>query len=397
MTYLSIAGAHGCAGFPSNPVGDTLMGSWANSLHVRHKDPQAVIEAIKSLMAQGLAGAEYPDFEPAVAAESRPRSDRFSLGPKSRFDEDDFDPADLDDAADDFESEEFDGDYGGEYDPDDFDGDDDDDAFDDGGPQERRLSIFQPAAGWVGILDSDLGGLATLARELSRVLRTDTLLVAVDDSDSWGYQFHRDGQPVDEFDSSGDPSGNDAEASPELEDAIARGDEDAVAEIITREAMAYAPEGPITMHDGSEMIPPHIFVIQQRMAEGKATFWERWRYRLWWLRFLYRALRGKVGGGEFGFDIPRSVPLDEATLSRHVANIRDFFPSADEAALRKLLPKSRFPSENLLVEFLTIVGLPGLYGLLNYDYQRDHSKRELAGEGIVRVADLRFDDQGRVA
>ncbi|MGZ7274476.1 hypothetical protein ACXWPL_09590, partial [Streptococcus pyogenes] len=84
----------------------------------------------------------------------------------------------------------------------------------------RRLSIFKPVAGWVGILDNDLGGAATLARELSRVLQTDTLLVCVNDSDSWAYSFHRHGEQADEFDSSGEEPGAESEVDPELEDAI---------------------------------------------------------------------------------------------------------------------------------------------------------------------------------
>ena len=68
----------------------------------------------------------------------------------------------------------------------------------------------------------------------------------------------------------------------------------------------------------------------------------------------------------------------------------EFFPGADQAALQRLLPQSRFPAEDLLKEFLEIIGLPPLYAYLSYDYRSDFGRKELAREGIVKVEEVRF-------
>ena len=75
--------------------------------------------------------------------------------------------------------------------------------------------------------------------------------------------------------------------------------------------------------------------------------------------------------------------MDKLTLAAHVRALRDFFPRAEADGLRRLLPQSRFPSEELLREFLMQIGLPPLYAYLSYDYREDFGADELAENGIV--------------
>jgi hypothetical protein len=132
--------------------------------------------------------------------------------------------------------------------------------------------------------------------------------------------------------------------------------------------------------------------LRQRMAEGRATFRDRLRYCWLWVRFRFHLLAAFLGWRpmEFGFDSPRVTPLDAEALTLHVARIRELFPDADSGALRRLLPLNRFPAEELLGDFLDLLGLPRLYAYLSYRYLEDHSDEELAEEGVVRAAELHF-------
>jgi hypothetical protein len=340
------------------------MGSWANSFHVRSDDPASVLDAIRTLLLE--SGYRLPDETPAPrTGQSRRRRGRpRTLGSpfSNRPDEDD----------------------------DDFDHGDDD--FGEDGDGQRRLCVHRPVNGWVGVLDSE--PFSDLTHQLSSRLRTDTLAVMVNDSDSWLYGMFRKGQPFDEFDSSGEEGGDgeDGDIPPELQRALERGDQRAVDEIIERELLARAPSSPIYYPFGGIAPPVEMAFLRQRIREGRATFGDRLRYLWMWLRYRFQVLLSFFGRRpmEFGYDSPRATPLDDDTLNRHVAQIRDFFPDADAGELRRLLPLNRFPSEELLADFLEVVGLPRFYAYLSYRYLEEHSEEELAAEGIVRVGERRF-------
>jgi hypothetical protein len=93
---------------------------------------------------------------------------------------------------------------------------------------------------------------------------------------------------------------------------------------------------------------------------------------------------------DFGFDIPHTA-MDDEELDKHIERTKAFFPNAGDKDLRKLLPKCRFPSEDLLRKYLAIVGLPWFYAYLSYSYLSEHSAQELASHGIVPATELRFD------
>jgi hypothetical protein len=235
------------------------MGSWANSLHVRAEDARTVVAAIEELfLARGYKLSEAP-VKSRVAPGEMSRQDealvaeitgqRTSRGGKPS--------ANGEHTRDRFGGNGFDGDFGeGDFD-DEFDEDfdveglEDDDAdfedgrfgvygeFDDGEPEGRTVCIFEPRAGWIGVMDNSLEGNIELARELSAQLNTDTMLVMVNDSDSWYYWLHRNGVSFDEFDSAGGALDGDAdEPTGEWLEAIENEDEDKLHELL----MANAPQ-----------------------------------------------------------------------------------------------------------------------------------------------------------
>lgn len=329
------------------------MGSWANSLQVRHRDARVVAEAIRAVLTDE---GYLPDASP-------PRAAAVPVTLRAEW------PGGHSTAVGDFPA-----DSGPVYgDPD--------------GP--REVCVYQPVQGWVGVLDS--GDVTRLAPALAGRLDTEAILVLVNDSDSWVYELYRGGVRIDAFDSSGEDD-DDGAPSPELRAAAERGDQREVERLAERDLLAHAPQGPVVLHDGTALRPPELALLGQRVRAGHATFRERWRY--WWLtaRFLFRLLTGRLRPDRlpFGFDIPRATPLDDAALQRHLAHLLAVFPQASEVTLRRLLPQSRFPAEDLLADFLATVGLPPLYAQLSHGYLEDFTDGELADAGIRLASTLRF-------
>jgi hypothetical protein len=325
------------------------MGSWANSLHVRHNDAAAVADAIRTIVEEAGYRIDRRPHRPAAAGVLQGLLTGHGV---SGHDSD----ADVAWEQDDL---------------------------------SRGVCIYQPVNGWVGILDS--GDILELAQDLSAQLQTDTLLVMVHDSDSWYYELRRKDHVFDEFDSAGDLA-DDGDMSPELQSALERSDEGEIERLMERELLAHAPRGPIVMHDGSTMLPPEMALLRSRIQAGRATLADRLRYRWLWVRLMFRTLTGRMGPGglRFGFDIPRTNPPGDVELRRHGARIHTIFPEANEAALGRLLSQNRFPAEDLLADFLAILGLPSLYAQLSFNYLEDFTNDDLAEEGIEHAAELRF-------
>jgi hypothetical protein len=348
------------------------MGSWANSIHVRHNNPAVVADAVRAIfLGQGYKAGEAQTVRAAVAEADDALPERLPQ-PEHVAPEYDFDSDEDQEAFErDLEGYDENAPYGGEA------------MVEDSGP--RRVSIYRPRGGWIGILDSvSFGDLGSI---LSARLQTDALDVYVNDSDAWGYVLHRKGKKHDAFDTSGDPTGEgEEENNAELLAAIERGDEREVERIM----FANAPQGPIVFHDGRMAPPPEMGMLRVRMKEGKATLGDRFRYAWLWIKFQFRKLFSFVWPPAFGFDVPQVKPLDAATLDEHIAKLRGVFPEASEAALRTLLPQSRFPAEGLLAEFLQIIGLPARYSDLSFDYVSDFGEDELAADGIVHELTLSF-------
>lgn len=335
------------------------MGSWANSLHVRADSAAAVADAVRAVLLESGHRVHAGQAAPAAAGRILP----FRPGGPV--------------LADDQDEEDWDGGH-----------------LPDSSGTVRSVRVFEPCQGWVGVLDSE--SFSPLAQQLSARLGTDTVSVLVNDSDAWYYELHRRGRSADEFDSSGEGDGegdgDDGEMSAELQEAIARGDEAVVEQLMERTLLARAPSSPIYFPFGGMAPPIELSILGQRIAEGRASFRDRLRHAWLWLRFRFQVVAGWLGWRpmEVGFEMPRVTPLDRDSLDRHVARLKEVFLDADARALKRLLPLNRFPAEELLADFFGIVGLPRLYAYLSYSYLEEHSEDELAEEGIVSAFDLHF-------
>ena len=407
------------------------MGSWANTLFVKSDDAAAVATVIETLLlARGLklstapaksqigpgwmarqdealvaeylgnhGGAAGDAADAGQARSGRGKSADLRRGVSTFGANGDADHTPF--GAGDFDEDEFDDEFDEDLNVDDFDEEGD---FDDGryavhgdfGDEDegRAVAVFKPQAGWVGVMDSSLEGNIALASELSARLATDTMLVMVNDSDSWYYWMHRNGAQFDEFDSAnGDFDDDAAEPTGEWLAAIENQDEDKLHELL----MSKAPRN-VKLPSPDIGIPFQLATLGAKIAARQATFWERIKYRWLSIKFLFKLLTGGFSEEkmDFGFDIPHAEMGDE-DLDKHIERTKAFFPNASEEKLRKLLPKCRFPSEDLLRKYLAIVGLPWFYAYLSYSYLSEHSEQELASHGIVQATELRFDPPGTAA
>jgi hypothetical protein len=407
------------------------MGSWANTLFVKADNAEAVAKEIETtLLARGYKlntapaksqvgpgwmarqdeelVAEYFGKRDGASDEGSDagqfRSGRGGAGVLRRGESSFDDDAEFDAGEAEFDADDLDDDFDDEFDEDldvDAYADDEDDGggsigFGGFGDDEgRAICIFEPRAGWVGVMDSSLEGNIDLARELSARLKTDTMLVLVNDSDSWYYWMHRNGAEFDEFDSAGGDFDDDAaEPTGEWLEAIESQDEDKLHELL----MSKAPQN-VKFPSADIGLPFQLANLGAKIATGQATFWERLKYRWLSIKFLFKLLTGGFSEEkmDFGFDIPHAE-MDDETLGQHIQRIKTFFPAVkEEQELRELLPKCRFPSEDLLRKYLAIVGLPWFYAYLSYAYLSEHSEQELASHGIVQATELRFDPPGAAA
>ena len=384
------------------------MGSWSNSLHVKAESVDAVVAAIRELLSKDryvvtldqarrkvvrtAADKEASGEEPTVLPFRGDEGREDDVAVYQSWDEHDELDDELDDEADDelTDDDDFDDDFDaadGEFDDGEF-----DEAAEDGA-NDRRLIITEAHNGWIGVLDNDFGGLHALAQPLSKRLHTHVMAVLVNDSDAWYYVLYRDGRQSDEFDSSGGMCDDDGENPPDLAAAMERGDEDEIERLMVKAVSAHMPQGPINLPDGTQLLPPELAELSVLVKSGKASWWQRLRYRWLWVKFVFKLITGRYRphGMSMGFDIPRKAPLDTDSLDQHIARLLEFFPRMDQEQIRRLLPVSRFPAEELLADFLGFIRLPKLYAYLSYDYLEDFGTGELKADGIRLAHELRFE------
>ena len=65
----------------------------------------------------------------------------------------------------------------------------------------RRFLVGPPLNGWIGIYPDDSGQELDLARDLARRLPGEVFAVRVHDDDAFAYEYYRDGEPIDAYDS----------------------------------------------------------------------------------------------------------------------------------------------------------------------------------------------------
>jgi hypothetical protein len=248
----------------------------------------------------------------------------------------------------------------------------------------RALRVSESCAGWVGVLDSDMFNSAPLAADLSRRLRTFAIQFLVNDSDSWGYQLFHLGAAVDEFDSSGGAAGEfDFDGSPDFDQATAAGFAAA------QEFQQLAQNMQQQMEEG---MPPEVREIQQRIPMGGVSPEEMKIYGDWVAAQSQRymeIINQKMS--ELAPALGRTAPSQEEAAS-HLDALRPILPpEASDDRVQAILVKQTVFAEEILAEFMGILGLPTRYADLSYRYMEEFAASDLKAAGIQMIAHLKFE------
>lgn len=261
-------------------------------------------------------------------------------------------------------------------------------------PSIRALHVAETQEGWVGVLDSDLMGLLTLAQELSSRLQTHAICVMVNDSDSWHYELFHKGREVDGFDSPGAPPLLDLNELPD--DMLDMPDADELAE-----AMEAVMETMPALADLLQsLLPPEMREIQQKIADGTATSEEADAFSRWSQELAAGA------ASEFGEATKKSandLPVAAADsdgngqaaskrqLEGHLHHLRPLLASGSQPdRVKEVLAEKATLAEEPMADFLEMLGVSRFFAQLSFQYLGEFSVDEMQGEGITFRAPLVF-------
>ena len=290
----------------------------------------------------------------------------------------------------------------------------------------RAIRVSEPHQGWVSLLDSDLALGSELALEVSERLSTHALSVLVDDSDSWHYMLFASGDLIDEFDSMGEVDYDDlldddlpedllsSMAGPEmaeLQQQFAERAEDfqqriqdsmppEIREMAARWESGQAPtpeemqrygewlnrDMPDLMAEMQEMIaqlmpmladqaeaapPPRLMDDEEADAGDEQELSEEERA---WLR------------------------LDQLDLAEHAEALGPLFAEGvGSARLAVALRAQSVFAEDDLRAFLPLLGIAPVWADLSYRYFEEFTPDELADEGVRIAAHLTFERGGETS
>lgn len=240
----------------------------------------------------------------------------------------------------------------------------------------RAVRISKPSSSWVGVLDSDFASAAGLAAEISTRLNTITISVFVNDSDSWQYSLFDAGKLHDTFDSASEHVGNGPQQpAPEgLLDQISQLSPEVLQMLQT--ALAGSMDG-IVSHFGSVM-PPAIREICSKISSHKATGPEIREYTAW-IRTV------PLHPGE-NSKADAATPADRFNALQPV-----LIPNTTEESVVGVLQKKAVFAEEVLAEFLSLLGINREFANLSYRYATEYSPEELRRQGIDLEHHLMFE------
>ncbi len=254
-------------------------------------------------------------------------------------------------------------------------------------PEIRALHVAEARDGWVGVLDSDLMGLLTLAQELSSRLQTHALCVMVNDSDSWHYELFHKGHEVDGFDSPG--------ASPLLnldelpDDMLEMPDADELAEAM--EAVMEQMPGIADLLQS--LLPPELREIHKKITDGTATREETQEFSRWSQELAEGAASEFGAGSKNAADSELPVAAADSdgngqaaskrALEGHLHHLRPLLGAGVQPdRVKEILDEKATFAEEPMADFLETLGVSRFFAQLSFPYLEEFSSEEIQLEGI---------------
>lgn len=258
---------------------------------------------------------------------------------------------------------------------------------DDLGPSVRALHVAEARNGWVGVLDSDLMGLLTLAQELSSHLQTHALCVIVNDSDSWHYELFFKGREVDGFDSPGAPPLLDLNELPE--DMLEMPDADELAEAME----AVMDQMPALADLLQSLLPPEMREIHQKITDGTATPEEAAEFSRWSRELAEGAAIdfGDATKKASESDLPVAATesngngraASKEDLEGHLHHLRPLLASdVKPDRVKEILAENATFAEEPMADFLEAVGVNRFFAQLSFQYLAEFTNEDIEQEGI---------------
>ena len=265
----------------------------------------------------------------------------------------------------------------------------------DADPLIRSLHVSEARDGWVGVLDSDLMGLLTLAQELSSQLQTHALCVMVNDSDSWHYELFHKGREVDGFDSPGASPLLDLDELPD--DMLEMPDADELGEAMEA-VMETMPELANLLQS---LLPPEMREIHQKITAGTATPEEAEEFTRWSQELAEGAALdfGSATKKADDSDLPVAATDSDGNgqaaskrqLEGHLHHLRPLLASeAKPERVKEILAEKATFAEEPLADFLEMVGVCRFFAQLSFQYRAEFSAEDIQKEGIAFQAPLVF-------
>lgn len=264
----------------------------------------------------------------------------------------------------------------------------------DHGPSVRTLCVAETRDGWVGVLDSDLMGLLTLAQELSSRLQTHAICVMVNDSDSWHYELFHKGREVDGFDSPGASPLLDLNELPDDMLEMPNADELAEAMEAVMETM------PALADLLQSLLPPEMQEIHKKIAGGTASPEEAETFSQWSRKLAEGAAfefseASKKPAGELPVAAAETGGNGQAASKRqlegHVHHLRPLLASGVKAdRVKEILAEQAAFAEEPLADFLELLGVSRFFAQLSFQYLGQFSDDQLQGEGLAFLPPLVF-------
>jgi hypothetical protein len=265
----------------------------------------------------------------------------------------------------------------------------------------RGVQISAPRDGWVSILDTDLMEAHAMVSRLAKKLRTHVIFFFVDDSDSWSYLVADPKGKVTEFNSDEHSDDEDDEGGTLVEPSAAL----AQLQALTRDGsmMQKFQEMQAQMLAAA---PPEIREARTRMERGQATPEDMQRYQAWAMAELPKhqmQFRSMISGL---FNLPRIAPqtrskkqrgrkhtkAERAAQKKRLDSLRPLFvEGVSDEQVQEVLDKQDLFAEDVLGEFLPLLGIADFYANLSYRYLSGLKSSELAEHNIRFVHDLRFE------
>jgi hypothetical protein len=268
----------------------------------------------------------------------------------------------------------------------------------------RGLHVSAPTGGWVSILDSDLGGVHALTSALAARLETHAIFFLVNDSDAWSYLLAGPGGEVSEFDSMPEDGDDfDQESLAQLNQATNTA--------MRLQSLMRDPAQMQRMQQlGAEMLasaPPEIRALEAKMKSGQFNAADMQRYHAWsmeqmpkYLAQLDPSLGSLLGAGRpaaWQKSQRKETKAQRAAQQKRLDELRPLFaPGVSDEQVQDVFDSQTVFAEELLAEFLPLLGIPDHYAYLSYRYLDETTPAELSAHGIRFLHDLRFESGPRL-